>query len=60
MAYFPMMVNITGKPVLLVGGGKEGLQKIEVLSMFYPRKQTYIIIDLLLIQTCLIIVIHWS
>lgn len=37
MAYFPMMVNITGKPVLLVGGGKEGLQKIEVLSMFYSK-----------------------
>lgn len=34
MAYFPMMINIEGKPVLVVGGNTEGLKKIKVLKNF--------------------------
>ena len=34
MAYFPMMVDLDGKPVLVIGGGKEGLKKVEVLHAF--------------------------
>ena len=34
MAYFPMMINIEGKPVLVIGGNAEGLKKIQVLKDF--------------------------
>ena len=34
MAYFPMMINIEGKPVLVIGGHTEGLKKINVLKDF--------------------------
>lgn len=34
MAYFPMMINIQGKHVLVVGGNTEGLKKIQVLKDF--------------------------
>ena len=34
MAYFPMMINIENKNVLVVGGNKEGLKKIQVLKEF--------------------------
>ena len=34
MAYFPMMINIEGKHVLVVGGHSEGLTKIKVLKEF--------------------------
>ena len=34
MAYFPVMINIENKRVLVVGGGQEGKQKVKVLSMF--------------------------
>lgn len=34
MAYFPVMMNIEDKRVLVVGGGQEGKQKVKVLSMF--------------------------
>ncbi|SDB14246.1 precorrin-2 dehydrogenase / sirohydrochlorin ferrochelatase [Pseudobutyrivibrio sp. YE44] len=34
MAYFPMMINIESKPVLVIGGNAEGLKKIKVLKDF--------------------------
>lgn len=34
MAYFPMMVNLEDKPVLVIGGGEEGRKKEEVLRQF--------------------------
>lgn len=34
MAYFPMMINIKDKPVLVVGGNTEGLKKLQVLKDF--------------------------
>lgn len=34
MAFFPMMVDLTGKPVLVVGGGEEGRKKTEILRQF--------------------------
>ena len=37
MAYFPMMVNLEGKDVLVAGGGEEGLKKIQILSLFGAR-----------------------
>ena len=34
MSYFPMMVDLDKKKVLIVGGGNEGTQKINVLKSF--------------------------
>lgn len=34
MAYFPMMVNIENRDVLVIGGGNEGEKKVEVLNEF--------------------------
>ena len=34
MAYFPMMVELRDKKVLVIGGGEEGKKKIQVLKMF--------------------------
>ncbi len=34
MSYFPMMVDLEGKKVLVVGGGKEGELKVQVLHDF--------------------------
>ena len=34
MSYFPMMMELDRKPVLVVGGGREGTQKIKVLKQF--------------------------
>jgi siroheme synthase-like protein len=32
MAYFPMMIELKDKDVLVIGGGEEGLKKVKVLS----------------------------
>lgn len=37
MACFPMFVNLTGRKVLVVGGGKVALRKIEKLRSFEPE-----------------------
>ena len=37
MAYFPMMIDLEGKPVLVIGAGTEGTKKIEILSSFGCR-----------------------
>ena len=37
MAHFPMFVNLKGKKVLIVGGGKVALRKIEKLRSFEPK-----------------------
>lgn len=34
MAYFPAMINLERKPVLVVGGNSEGLKKIRILKDF--------------------------
>ena len=34
MAYFPMMVDLQGKNVLVIGAGEEGTKKVEILSEF--------------------------
>ena len=34
MSYFPMMVNLEGARVLVIGGGEEGRKKVEILSIF--------------------------
>lgn len=37
MAHFPMFVNLNGKKVLIVGGGKVAHRKIEKLKVFEPE-----------------------
>lgn len=37
MAYFPMFVNLKGKKVLIVGGGKVAHRKIKKLESFEPK-----------------------
>lgn len=37
MAYFPMMVELLDKNVLVIGAGEEGTKKIEILSEFGCR-----------------------
>ncbi|MCR5302017.1 MAG: bifunctional precorrin-2 dehydrogenase/sirohydrochlorin ferrochelatase [Lachnospiraceae bacterium] len=37
MAYFPMMIDIEDKSVLIVGGGPEAKKKAEILNMFGAR-----------------------
>ncbi|MBP5608219.1 MAG: hypothetical protein J6X66_08135, partial [Lachnospiraceae bacterium] len=34
MSYFPMMVKLDGKKVLIIGGGEEGLKKTKILHDF--------------------------
>lgn len=34
MSYFPMMIDLADKPVLVIGAGEEGTKKVEVLSEF--------------------------
>lgn len=34
MSYFPMMINLDGKEVLVIGGGAEGLKKVKILHDF--------------------------
>lgn len=34
MAYFPMMIDLQDKPVLVIGAGEEGTKKVEVLYDF--------------------------
>lgn len=34
MAYFPMMVQLEGEPVLVVGGGETALRKVKILLEF--------------------------
>ncbi|MBR4344137.1 MAG: bifunctional precorrin-2 dehydrogenase/sirohydrochlorin ferrochelatase [Lachnospiraceae bacterium] len=34
MAYFPMMIDLKDKPVLVIGAGEEGTKKVEVLYDF--------------------------
>ena len=34
MSYFPMMIDLTDKPVLVIGAGEEGTKKVEVLYDF--------------------------
>ncbi len=37
MAYFPCFLDLTGKPCLIVGGGKVALRKAEKLLAFSPK-----------------------
>ena len=37
MAYFPMMVELKNKPVLVIGAGEEGTKKVDVLYEFGCR-----------------------
>ena len=37
MSYFPMMVNLEGARVLVIGGGEEGRKKVEILSLFRAK-----------------------
>ncbi|MEJ7553759.1 MAG: NAD(P)-dependent oxidoreductase, partial [Aquificaceae bacterium] len=37
MPYFPMFVNLEGKRVVVVGGGKVASRKVEKLLPFEPR-----------------------
>ena len=37
MAFFPMMMELNNKKVLVIGGGEEGKKKTEVLSSFGAR-----------------------
>ena len=37
MAYFPMMIDLKDKQVLVIGGGEEGTKKVEVLYDFGCR-----------------------
>ena len=37
MSYFPFFMNISGKPGLIVGGGRIALRKIEKLLPFAPK-----------------------
>lgn len=37
MSYFPMMVDLAGRKVLVIGGGKEGSKKINILHEFGCR-----------------------
>ena len=34
MSYFPMMIELQDRPVLVIGAGEEGTKKVEVLSKF--------------------------
>ena len=34
MSYFPMMVKLDDKKVLIIGGGEEGLKKTQILHEF--------------------------
>lgn len=34
MAYFPMMVNLDNKKVLVIGGGEEGKKKVKIINEF--------------------------
>lgn len=34
MAYFPMMIELKDKPVLVIGGGEEGTKKVQILRSF--------------------------
>ena len=34
MSYFPMMVKLDEKKVLIIGGGEEGLKKTRILHEF--------------------------
>ena len=38
MSYFPMMVNLEGVRVLVIGGGEERRKKVEILSLFGAKK----------------------
>ena len=37
MAYFPMMIDLKDKPVLVIGAGEEGTKKVEVLYDFEDK-----------------------
>ena len=37
MAYFPMMIELNDRPVLVVGGGEEGTKKVQILQSFGAR-----------------------
>jgi len=37
MAYFPMMIELNDRPVLVVGGGEEGTKKVQILHSFGAR-----------------------
>lgn len=37
MAYFPMMIELNERPVLVVGGGEEGTKKVQILQSFGAR-----------------------
>ena len=37
MAYFPMMVELNEKPVLVIGGVEEGTKKVQILQSFGAR-----------------------
>ena len=37
MSYFPMMIELDNRKVLVIGGGEEGKKKTEVLSSFGAR-----------------------
>lgn len=37
MAYFPIMIELNDRPVLVVGGGEEGTKKVQILQSFGAR-----------------------
>ncbi len=37
MSYFPMMIDLQNKAVLVIGGGEEGYKKTEILNRFGAR-----------------------
>ena len=41
MAYFPMYINLENKKVIVIGGGKAALRKINSLLYFWRKDRSY-------------------